>query len=171
MARAPVIWLRSMPSSGNSVASDRISPEPMAVARCIWKRSIDATTSSRLSVGACTTAAVPANDTTPMRTLRGKPATKVLAASCAATMRLGLTSVARMLPDTSIARMMVCSREGSFSLAIGRALATSSTATAASSSAGGRWRRQPGPAPIACLTSATLASRTAVFLRRLSSTR
>ena len=34
MARWPVIWLRSMPSSGNSVASDSTSPEPMAVPRC-----------------------------------------------------------------------------------------------------------------------------------------
>ena len=39
-------------------------PLPMAVPRCSWKRSIAALTSSRLSVGACTTAAVPANDTT-----------------------------------------------------------------------------------------------------------
>ena len=109
----------------------------MAVPRCNWKRSIAAITSSRLSVGACTTAAVPANDTTPTRTVRGRSVTKVLAASCAATMRLGCTSVARMLPDTSIARMMVSCCDGSVITAVGRDAANSSAASASSSSAGG----------------------------------
>ena len=171
IARWPVICDRSMPSSGNSVASDSTMPEPMAVPRWSWKRSIAATTSSRLKVGACTTAAVPANETTPMRTLRGNPATKALAASCEAISRLGCTSVARMLPETSIAKTMVSCCDGSFSRAIGLALASSSTATASSSSAGGRWRRQPGPLPMACLTRATLAKRTAFLRRRFSSHR
>ena len=40
---------------------------PMAVARCSWKRSMAASTSSWLRVGACATVAVPAKATTPMR--------------------------------------------------------------------------------------------------------
>ena len=73
-------------------------PLPTAVPRCSWKRSIAARMSSRLCVGDCTTDAVAANDTTPMRVVFGCSATNARAASCAATMRLGLTSVARMLP-------------------------------------------------------------------------
>jgi hypothetical protein len=61
-----------MPCSGNSVASDRMMPLPVAVARCSWKRSMAAMMSSRLVVGACTTAAVPANETTPTFTSRGR---------------------------------------------------------------------------------------------------
>ncbi len=153
------------------MASDSTMPEPMAVARCNWKRSIAAITSSRLSVGACTTAAVPANDTTPTRTEFGSSLTNFLAASCEATMRLGLMSVARMLPDTSIARMMVSCCDGSLITAVGRDTANISTSSARPSSSGGTWRRQPGPLPSACLTSATLAKRTVLFLRRRSSHR
>ena len=143
-------------------------PLPVAVARCSWKRSIAAIMSSRLLVGACTTAAVPAKATTPTRTSRGRSVTKALAASCAATIRLGSTSVARMLPDTSIARMMVRCDSGSVITAIGRAIATSKVPMASSSSTGGTWRRQPGPLPSAALATATLARRT-VLRRRLRS--
>ena len=93
----------------------------------------------------------------PTRTVRGSSLTKDLAASCAATMRLGCTSVARMLPDTSIARMMVSCWLGSVTTASGRAVATSSVASASSSSSGGTCRRQPGPLPSACFTSDRLA--------------
>ncbi len=132
-------------------------PLPVAVPRCSWKRSIAAVTSSRLSVGACTTAAVPANWTTPMRTLRGSSVTKVLAASLAAVMRSGSTSVARMLPDTSMASMMVSCCDGRLITAIGRPAATSSAATASNISAGGKWRRQATLVPIASFTSARFA--------------
>ena len=88
-------------------------PLPTAVPRCSWKRSIAARMSSRLCVGDCTTDAVAANDTTPMRVVFGCSATNARAASCAATMRLGLTSVARMLPETSIARITVSCCDGS----------------------------------------------------------
>ena len=130
---------------------------PIAVARCIWNLSMAATRSSRLSVGGCTTCAVPANETMPTRTWRGSSARKALAAACDATRRLGLTSVARMLPDTSIARMMVSCCEGSVTTAIGRDAASSIAARASRNSAGGTWRRNPGPLPIASLTSDRLA--------------
>ena len=99
-------------------------PLPTAVPRCSWKRSIAATMSSLLCVGDCTTDAVAANDTTPMRVDDGCRAMKAFAASCAATRRLGLTSVARMLPETSIARITVSCCDGSVTTAVGRAIAT-----------------------------------------------
>jgi hypothetical protein len=146
-----------MPASGNSVASDSTMPLPMAVPRCNWKRSIAATTSSRLSVGACTTAAVPAKDTTASRTVRGNSATKALAASCAAVMRFGSTSVARMLPDTSIASTIVSCCEGSLITACGRAIASSSSVIARNSKTGGTWRRQALRGPSASFTRLRLA--------------
>ena len=132
-------------------------PLPMAVPRCSWKRSIAALTSSRLRVGACTTAAVPANETTAILTLRGRSATKVLAASWAATSRFGCTSAARMLPETSIARTIVSWAEGRVISAAGRDEANSSALIASSRSTGGTWRRQAPPRPIASRTRPRLA--------------
>ena len=67
-------------------------------------------------------------------------------------MRLGLTSVARMLPDTSIARMMVRCCDGSVITAVRpRHRDQQHADSASSSSSGGTWRRQPGPLPSACL--------------------
>ena len=128
-------------------------PLPIAVPRCSWKRSIAAMMSSLFCVGGCTSAAVPANDTTPMRALRGCSSTNALAATCDAVRRFGSTSAARMLPDTSIARMIVSCCEGSVITAVGRATATNSAASASRNSAGGTCLRQPGPRPSASLTS------------------
>ena len=74
-----------------------------------------------------------------------------MAAFCAATSRLGCTSVARMLPDTSMARMMVCWLEGRVTTATGRAAASSMAAMASRNSTGGMWRRIVWPAPMASL--------------------
>ena len=113
--------------------------------------------SSRLCVGDCTTEAVAANETTPMRVLLGCSATNARAASCAATMRLGLTSVARMLPETSIERITVSCCDGSVTTAAGRAIATSIRVNAARNSSGGTWRRRRWPALIASLMTERLA--------------
>jgi hypothetical protein len=110
-----------------------------------------------LWVGGCTTEAVPANATTPTRTSRGSSVMNCLAAFWEACRRFGCTSAARMLPETSIARMMVCCCVGRVTTAVGRELATPSTASATSSSAGGTWRRQPVVLPSASFTSARLA--------------
>ena len=131
----------SIPASGNSVASDITIAFPVAVARCNWKRSIAVTRSSRLVVGSCATWAEPAKATMPTFTLRGSSAINALAAFCAATIRLGCTSVARMLPETSIASMMVCWDDGRVMTAIGRDADTSITAKASRNKAGGMWRR------------------------------
>ena len=58
---------RSNSASGKIVFSDTRMPLPTAVPRCSWKRSIAPRMSSRLCVGDCTTEAVAANETTPMR--------------------------------------------------------------------------------------------------------
>ncbi len=62
---------------------------------------------------------------------------KDFAASCEATSRLGCTSVARMLPETSMARMMVSCWLGRVTIASGRATAMNRVAIASSISAGG----------------------------------
>jgi hypothetical protein len=72
-------------------------------------------------------------------------------------MRDGSTSVARMLPETSIARMTVSWCAGSVITALGRAIAVSIAASAANRIAGGRWRRHHRPLPIASFTSSRLA--------------
>ena len=132
-------------------------PLPTAVPRCSWKRSIAARMSSRLCVGGCTTDAVPANDTTPMRVVCGWSSTNARAASCAAARRLGSTSVARMLPDTSIARMIVSCCDGSITTAAGRAMATIISVSASRNSARRHVPAEALPAPIASRTIARLA--------------
>ena len=72
-----------------------------------------------------------------MRAEVGWSATKARAAFCAATILLGWTSVARMLPETSIARMIVSYCEGSVSVACGRATATMSAISASRNTSGG----------------------------------
>ncbi len=141
-----------MPASGNKVASEITMALPVAVARCSWNRSIAVTRSSRFTVGSCATCADPANATMPTFTWRGSSARNDLAAFCAATRRLGCTSVARMLPDTSMARMMVCWFEGRVTTATGRAAASSMAARASRNRNGGICRRIVWPAPMASFT-------------------
>ena len=132
-----------MPASGNSVASETTMALPVAVARCSWNRvdrgdQVFAVDGRQLHhLGACRRR----RRCRPSR-VRGSSARKALAASCAATSRLGWTSVARMLPDTSIARMMVCWCDGSVTTAIGRAAASSIATMASRNSSGGMWRAQ-----------------------------
>ena len=80
-----------------------------------------------------------------------------MAAFCDATSRLGSTSVARMLPDTSIAKMMVSFCEGSVTTAKGRDDATSMAANDSRNSKGGMCRRTLWFAPIASRTMDRLA--------------
>ncbi len=127
----------SMRAPGSAVSSAMTRPLPSAVPRCGSSRSIAARMSSRLLVGDCMTAAAAAIPMTPMRTWSGCSSTNDLAASRAAAMRFGATSVAFMLPDMSTARITVSIREGSVSVACGRATASSSAASPASHSSGG----------------------------------
>jgi hypothetical protein len=117
-----------------------------------------ASISSFLSaVGFCTIDAEPANATTPMRTSDGCSWTNAFAASRAAAMRDGSTSVARIDSDTSIARMMFRCSEGSVMTALGRAIATISAPRASKKTRGGIWRRMRARGPIAVRISARFA--------------
>ena len=89
----------------------------------------------------------------PTRTLSGWSAMKALAAFCAATRRFGSTSLARMLPETSIARITVSCEDGSVITALGRAIAMMSSTSAVAIRNGGTCRRQLAPR-MASLTSA-----------------
>jgi len=80
-------------------------------------------------VGGCTSEASLANETMPIFTFSLCFRTKAFAASLAAVMRSGLMSVARMLIDTSIARMTVPSWLGTFTTVMGRASANSMNAS------------------------------------------
>ena len=67
---------------------------------------------------------------------------KSFAAACAAASRLGSTSPARMLSDTSMVRMIVRCCEGSVISAVGRAAASAAMASAVKKSTGGMCLRQ-----------------------------
>ncbi len=142
---------------------------PMAVPNCIWMASMAPAMAARSSVACCATCAVPAKVTSPTSMCAGTSARKALAASCAATMRVGCTSVTRMLREMSIASRMVDLAKGSVTRAVGRASASSSRASASHISAGGTWRRQCGPA--AARATATLGSFSTCRRRRRSSHR
>src|SRR5437763_5211226 len=137
-----VISPTSKPWSGNS--SDRHSTIalPIAVPVCIWKPSMAVTSDSRSRVARCATWLLPANVTRPTSTCLGKSRRNSFAASCAAASRVGLTSLTRMLSDTSIAIMVEVRPQGSGTRATGRAAAKTSHRQASSSKAGGTWRRQ-----------------------------
>jgi hypothetical protein len=148
---------RSKSTSGKIALRATRMPLPIAVARCSCRRSIAATRSSRFCVGGCTSDAVPANATMPTRVLRGCSLMNVFAATCAAVMRSGSTSFARMLPETSRERMMVSCCEGRRTTAAGRATAAIITISATRKSSGGTWRRRRCAAPMASLTMVRLA--------------
>jgi len=103
-----------------------------------------------LSVGDWTTDALPAIETIPIRVCRCRFSTNARAADCAASSRFGLTSVARMLPDVSIARMTLLCIDGSDTSACGRETATISAHRPTRNSNGGTCRRNRArAAPVA----------------------
>jgi hypothetical protein len=101
-----------------------------------------ATSDSRSSVAAWATWLLPAKVTSPTSMSLGRSRRNSLAASCAAASRVGLTSVTRMLSDTSMASMIDDRAQGSGTRATGRAAASSNMEQASSTSAGGTCRRQ-----------------------------
>jgi hypothetical protein len=90
--------------------------------------------------------AVPAKVTNPTSMRLGTSRRNALAASCAAVMRVGLTSATRMLSELSIASRTVDFAHGSVTGAVGRARASTSSDRAARTSAGGTCRRHGRPA-------------------------
>ena len=95
----------------------------------------------RFAVGACTISAWPAKATSPISTPRGCASMNALAAACAAPRRVGATSVAAMLSDTSIVSTTVPRSAGAVITAAGRAAATRSATSARRSASAGAWRR------------------------------
>src|SRR5262249_24581547 len=78
----------------------------------------------------------------PIFTSGGCCMTNALAASRAASMRLGSTSVARMLSETSMHRMIVRCSDGRGIVALGRAIAPMSAVIANRNTSGGAWGRE-----------------------------
>ena len=108
----------------SAMASPRAVPPPavrLAMAPWTWARSL---------VGARTIRASVEKATRPTRKPAGSWSTKVVAAALAASRRLGLTSVACIEPETSMARTTVASSRGTATVMDGRARAMPSAAMA-----------------------------------------
>jgi hypothetical protein len=86
-------------------------------------------TAARSPVGGCVEIPESLNTTTPMRTDGGDSSAKASAAALAASIRLGATSVAAILPDTSKARRTVPSSRGTPMTLCGRARESTRIAT------------------------------------------
>ena len=106
---------------------------------------------ARSAVGSDVVSAPWSNPTTPMSTVSGWASMNADAACCAAASRLGATSSALMLLDTSIARMTVPALRPTGSEAVGPATATASSPTPAreNHSPSGRLRRPATETPAA----------------------
>ena len=107
-----MIFWASMPEPGSKASKEINKPEPSADPYCKGKFSRARLSVSLSSVGACANAAVPATVTKPTRKRAGLLSMNFKAASCAASMREGFKSLARMLPEVSSASMTVASRRG-----------------------------------------------------------
>jgi hypothetical protein len=95
------------------------------------------------------TAANPLNATIPIWVREPWLRTNDSAAASAAWSRVGGMSEEHMLPETSMARMIVVSLAGTLRFSDGLATPTASAARAATNRANGRWRRtreRPGAA-------------------------
>jgi hypothetical protein len=143
-------------------------PWPSAVPPPTPRRLIAAITSAFTFVGLRTVTALSPKATTPIRIELGCRSAKAIAAAFAAPNRVGSRSLARMLFETSKARITVPSRCGRARLTVGRASAKQTRASAAANSVNGTWRRQPARCPAATGTSPSEASRAARFARARS---
>jgi hypothetical protein len=92
--------------------------------------------------------------------------TNALAASCAASIRVGRTSSASIDSDTSIASMTVARSSGSFLSTDGRAIAAPRISSESSSAAAETCRRQPRPFGAMARSRLTLVNRIAYVRRR-----
>ena len=117
-------------------------------------------------VGDCTTTGRRANWTRPTLTLPGTPETNFVAAFCAAPSRDGLTSVALIELEMSLASMIAALLTGTATVRWGRAAAAMSAATAIANTSIGAWRRQPGRRGVTDSVSAGAANAAAASRRR-----
>ena len=152
------------------VLSEVKMPCPREVAPLGERRRIAATTSSFTDVGRSTVRALSPNATMPIRMVLGCRSAKAVAAAFAAAIRVGSRSSARMLFDTSKARITVPSRCGSAKLMVGRASPTQTRTSATANSANGTCRRHRRPRRDAEVgTSPSAARRSARRDRRRTS--
>src|SRR5262249_6681389 len=112
------------------------------------------------------TSALSENETTPTLKPSGSPSANDEAASRAAVIRFGWTSVAVIEPDRSIVSITVASCRGTASATCGRATPTISAASASSVSAGGTCRRQRGDSATTFSSRDRFVKRTTYFFRR-----
>jgi hypothetical protein len=119
-------------------------------------------------VGGTATTARDAKETTPTRKVCGTFWRKASAAALAAPSRVGLTSVAFIDRDVSMASSTVASSRGTETVACGRATPTTIAASATRRIASGRCRRQPGERSTTPGSSAGLPKRAAYDRRRRS---
>ena len=154
------------PNALCSALTDTLSASPIAVPPCACSESSASLTWVRSVVGLTSSRAAWSKVTSPSRTCLGILPTNCLAALRAAVMRSGLTSVAVIDPDVSVASMIApCSRVVDASTR-GRARAKMSSAVESSSSTAGTWRRQLGVLETTLASRSTLVKRTAYFVRR-----
>ena len=102
-----------------------------------WSALRPRSASSRSAVGGTTTSAWSENETTPTRKPFGRSLTNELAASRAAVIRSGATSVAVIEPELSIARITVASSRATATATCGLAMPTTSAVRASSVNAAG----------------------------------
>ena len=146
--------------------SDVSMPSPIAVAPPTVRPASAVSSCCVSVVGGTKRAAVLEKSTMPMR---GPPAWDLMnaaAASSAAEIRLGCTSVAHIEPETSRVSMIVADDEATGTVACGRAAPTARTARPRASSAPGIRRRQRDRPGSACAMSASEVTRTAARRRR-----
>ena len=138
---------------------------PIAVCCWSWRLATALRTRSRWWVGGTSTCALPANATSPSRNRRGNESTNARTARCAALIRVGSTSVARIDCDTSTASITVAVSRGTWTARAGRANAMTMSTSASSRHAAARWRRHPGRVGATDARRSTLVKRTAYWRR------
>lgn len=111
--------------------SEAVMAVPSEVPPVSFSRSMALSATEWSASGRAVVSAPRSNATTPMSTLSGCAATNARAARCAPASRVGATSSAPMLLDTSRARMTVPAVRGTGTMAAGPAVATESTPTPA----------------------------------------
>ena len=144
------IWLGATNGSISAIASiEARMPLPMAVRRPVARLRSASSSISPSVVGGWTTSAKPLKATIPIWVDDPWRWMKDAAAASAAWRRLGGMSAEHMLPETSMARMIVVWLAGTLTMTTGRARATTRAPTARTNRANGRWRRRrddPGSA-------------------------
>src|SRR3954447_5129168 len=133
-----------IPVGWRSTRSAALIASPVAVPPLGDRRLSAVSMSSRAGVGLWSTRGRPLKAMIPMLTPRGTPLMNCRAARRAATRRDGLTSVASIDPETSVASMIDARSTGTATVFCGLAAATISTASARAKAAMGACRRQPG---------------------------